>query len=452
VPWPICGWTCRPCREETISYVDKYRRSGERCEGILLTEWAIGHTGDIRWKKFGRIFIQMLKIEDIQRGMWAFSGQDGTISQDFRFLPDGFLGGYSHKNEHRWKYEDGKIILLDSEGRLSTVFSPVEDLPSEGSGRVLKFVGTSGHSGRTLVRREPSIGCFLRTHFWDDCVGKVFGRLQTVWDGEAGVLSDRTRGFTLPQSIREIGHTANDFRHIGLTAHLTMPRWNGDYPLYYLALNTSHDYFVVCEYDLVFNNIGLRAAVEKMVADGMDCVGYQLSKRSYHWGWAQNQDKWLKAELEQAKSSENYEIYGMMFPFVFLSRSAALYLYSRRLQITHLLQTGRVAEVWPFCESFVPTELKRAGFRMAALQPYVPAGAFYDWGNLRSWPEADQSTASIIHPVLSGDRFASRLVTIGEEESKTQEKSLAEWLRAQLSRPMDEPDRASVLKAIEAAK
>ena len=127
------------------------------------------------------------------------------------------------------------------------------------------------------------------------------------------------------------------FIRLGLPCHPMLKRmlwYNGDYVFYSLALNTDFDFFIVCEFDLAMNAIDLRNAVDRMIADGMDAVGSGMGKRSRGWGWHAPQTNWLRAEIAHAQSSEEFQqVHGVFFPFVMMSRQAALHLYSRRLEM-----------------------------------------------------------------------------------------------------------------------
>ncbi len=388
---------------------------------------------------------------------WVFQGGQGILCPDLWLVPGGIVGGHVSRLEHRWQYDDGKITFFNREGNPSSVLSRQAGM----SGREV-FTGAvlhdrTGGNTRTLTRNAPRVGCFLRTHFWAPTVARAYERLAKAWGGEVLLCSDQTNGFTLPPGVGEVAHSAGEFIRLGLPCHPLPKRmlwYNGDYVFYSLALNTDFDFFIVCEFDLAMNALDLRGTVDRMLADGMDAVGSGLGKRSRGWGWHAPQTSWLHAEIAHAKSAEDFQqVYGVFFPFVMMSRQAALHLYARRLEMARLWRTGRVAEEWPFCESFTATELHRGGFRIAELTKYVPADRLHmTVDNVQSWQEVEASSALVLHPVLDGGRFAKKVHAHGKTAAEEAGLSEIDWMRAQLGRPMSEEDRAALTSEIEQAE
>jgi hypothetical protein len=387
---------------------------------------------------------------------WKFEGGQGVLSPDLWLVPGGIVGGHVSRLEHRWQYQDGKITFFNREGAPSSILTRQPD--SNGglifSGPVLG--DRTGTNTRTLTREPPRVGCFLRTHFWAPTVARAYERLAAAWGGPVLLSSDQTNRFTVPEGIGEVPHSAGEFIRLGLPCHPLAKRmlwYNGDYVFYSLALNTDFDFFIVCEYDLAFNALDLRAVIDRMIADGMDAVGSGLGKRSRGWGWHAPQTKWVQAEIAHAKSAEDFQqVYGVFFPFVMMSRQAALHLYSRRLEMARLWRSGQVTEEWPFCESFTATELHRGGFKVANLTEYVPADRLHmTVDNVQSWQEVERASALMLHPVLDGARFAKKVHVHGHTAARAADLSEVDWMRQQLSRDMSDEDRAALTSEIELA-
>ena len=386
---------------------------------------------------------------------WILEGAHGVLSPDLWLVPGGLVGGHESRLEHRWTYQDGEITFFNREGAPASV---LKRQPAEG-GRVV-FAGPllhdrSGANTRVLRREAPRVGCFLRTHFWAPTVERAYDRLKAAWGGEVLLASDQTNAFSVPDGIGQVAHSAGEFIRLGLPCHPLMKRmlwYNGDYVFTSLALNTDFDFFLVCEYDLAMNAIDLRREVDRMIGDGMDAVGSGLGKRNRGWGWYGPQTSWLHAEIAHAQSSEVFDqVYGVFFPFVMMSRQAALHLYARRLEMARLWRAGKVTEEWPFCESFTATELHRGGYRIADLTKYVPAERLHmTVDNVQSWQEVENTAAMMVHPVLDGARFAKKVYAHGKFAVKGSALSEIDWMRAQLGREMSDEDRAALLSEIEA--
>ncbi len=385
---------------------------------------------------------------------WRLEGAQGVISPDLWLIPGGLIGGHVNRLEHRWSCEDDRITFFNREGAASSILTR---RPDE-NGRIV-FAGAmmaGAAQTRVLSRDAPRVGCFLRTHFWAPTVTRAYERLAAAWGGDVTLASDQTNRFSVPDGVNQIPHSASEFIRLGLPSHPGPKRmlwYNGDYVFYSLVLNTDYDFFLVCEYDLAMNALDLRGVVNQMIADGMDAVGSGLGKRARGWGWHAPQTSWLRAEIAHAKSAEDFQqVYGVFFPFVIMSRQAALHLYSRRLEMARLWRTGQVAEEWPFCESFTATELHRGGFKVADLKNYVPADRLHmTVDDVQSWQEVEASSALILHPVLDGGRFAKKVYSHGRTAARAAELSEIEWLHRQLDRRMSEDDRAALTKVIEEA-
>lgn len=254
---------------------------------------------------------------------------------------------------------------------------------------------------------KPEIGCFMRLHFWDEGVARALSRLSSAWGGEVGLAADQTRPFAIPVSAPRFDHSRQRFERLGLPLRPTRDSalWhNGDYVLYDLMLRTEYDYIILAEYDLAVN-CDLRALAHRAAESGVYLVidGF-MPRQPERWVWARAQADWDAFERPGAPERP---VYGSFFPFVLISRRAALWLFARRIV------NGRAAErvadpPWPFCESFVPTELAAADFSDRALSEAAPGPILLSDRDFHSWSVAETSDLAFIHPVEMGGRFVER--------------------------------------------
>ena len=120
----------------------------------------------------------------------------------------------------------------------------------------------------------------LKVHYWDDFVERRFRHLLgKVGTGDVYIFVDETHG-----SVGQIPHdrviraTERDVEGLGVLLHPPgkVFWFNADYPLYSLYLeNSSYDYYLMCEYDTVFN-IEIDEFVQTANRDRVDYVGYPI--------------------------------------------------------------------------------------------------------------------------------------------------------------------------------
>jgi hypothetical protein len=388
---------------------------------------------------------QMSGVEPPSRRPWVFGRGDGVVfSRDFELHDDGTIGGYDHPNERRWREEDGAIVLTRDDGTITCVLRPQEPTPlgeEVYSGQFL--LPHPGPPGTHVLKRPlPKIGCFLRTHFWDSAVELAYRTLADSWRGEVIVSSDQTRAFDIPADIPQIPHSLAKFE----TYMLPFPPsigfpiwWNGDYVLYDIFLNTDLDYFIISEYDL-YLDFNLRAAVDEIIRSGVEFAAFNVQAAEPHWSWFASQAAWDAFEGPRGVVSDP-QVYGCFFPLTFISRRVAAWLYARRVQAGFALRRPGAPQ-WPFCESFAATEAARTGLKIADIRPFLPEP--YEVSNVNpvSWSEIHQRSDKLIHPVLSGDRFVSKVLLHAQTLHPHDAKAESEWLHDRHGRLPEGADRS----------
>lgn len=379
----------------------------------------------------------MVDIADLGRKPWEFSNSHGVLSRNFWLMPEGKIGGYSHYNERGWRVVGETIELVREDGGVSCVLSKSTD---ENhliySGPALDGSANNYHS---LKRPKIKTGLFLRTHFWDDATERAFNSLQKVWAGEIFICADTTNGGNFPNDKKILPHSIEKLQNIGLVdrkSYGSMLWYNGDYPIYDIALSSNFDYFVIVEYDC-FVNCDLNSMVDKFIQSGDEFVSPDFREigSSEGWIWEEHQKK---SDIIDTGAG-SLPVYRCFFPFVFISRTAALHLFARRL-VAARARFGQDDAAWPFCESFVPTELMRAGFSCRSLDSYAGPLPYMTLFSAQSWDEVEAGniTTPFVHPVLSGQRLIDKLGFEASEREREGQGDSLEWLEAAASRNFSE--------------
>jgi hypothetical protein len=350
-----------------------------------------------------------ITAEQLAQRPWRLLSSDGAcLSEACIFARDGEILGCGDPDLRSWRLDDaGRLEILRADGSAGWVLRRIDAqgaiaLRSEG-------LRSAPGAGPMFVQTPPSIGCFLRAHYWDDGVARAHAQLCKAWGAAVAIAADQTRPFAIPEGTPRLDHSLRRFETLGLPL-LPQRRnalWhNGDYILYDLMLRTEHDHVILAEYDLAVN-CDLRALAEKAAQSGVDLVIDGFGKRlPEYWIWARDQQAWDRRERGDAPPRP---LFGSFFPFVFISRRAALWLFARRIANARLREThpGGGAP-WPFCESFVPTELVAAGFAVRSLSELAPAPVQMSDREFHSWSVFDKLAFSFVHPMLSGKPFIDR--------------------------------------------
>lgn len=383
-------------------------------------------------------------VEPLSNRTWVFCNGNGVVySPEFELRDDCTVGGHNGPNERRWRTENGAILLTRDDGTISCVLEsqashPVGEEVYRGEFRFSEPGQTVIH---VLKRELPKTACFLRTHFWDPVVELAHWALADSWRGQVIVSGDHTRPFDVPAHIPQIRHSLAKFKTYMLPlrpgAALAM-HWNGDYVLYDIFLNTDFDYFVVSEYDL-YLNVDLRAAVDEMIRSGVEFASLNVQPAPRDWMWSPIQTAWDAFEVVHGAASDS-QVYKCFFPLTFISRPAAAWLYARRVQAGFALRRPG-APKWPFCESFAATEAARSGLKIADIRRFLPEPQEISWGDAVSWSEIRQRPARMIHPVLSGHRFVSKLLIYARSLHPDDEAVRSRWLHDRFGRLPEGTDK-----------
>jgi hypothetical protein len=379
---------------------------------------------------------------------WIYSNVAGVLSTSFQLCENGSIVGYQHPNEARWQLAGNTLHILAANGRVTCKMNIDDSAGDDGqfclTGKCL--LDGARVNIHKLAMRPPSVGFFLRTHFWDEHVAEAYEQLAAQCGERPILLADVTRPFDVPAGVPVVPHSVAELVSYGLAIH-AKPNgvlwYNGDYALYAAALKTDFDYLAVCEFDLCVN-MSLSRLVAEAIDAGCDLVMDGTRPADSHWMWTKVQTAWDAAEGIDDPAS----VRKSFFPFVFISRRAVLYLFMRRLQGSFLAHRQGIKE-WPFCESFVPTELGRAGFSLHPLNRFAP-NADLTINQARTWAEAKASGRDMVHPALGGGRFVEKLINQAKVGKGEEAQDRRGWLLRQLPRLHSESGRTAVLAAASA--
>ena len=94
-----------------------------------------------------------ISVQELTNTVWQFGRGDGSvISKQFRLLPDGRIGGYSHPNESRWGIEGNMLVFYHSSGKHATHFTSFR----KGNGRwVISGPFPFAGNGTHVLRQMP---------------------------------------------------------------------------------------------------------------------------------------------------------------------------------------------------------------------------------------------------------------------------------------------------------
>jgi hypothetical protein len=216
--------------------------------------------------------------------------------------------------------------------------------------------------------------------------------------------------------------------------------YNGDYPLYDIALKTDYDIYVLCEFDC-FVNCSIDDIIDRYISERIDFSAPHLFEANdLSWLWEKIQ---RESDLVDY-NSDKLPVHGCIFPFTIASREAILYLYARRLTLARNRASRAPAGAWPFCESFVPSELTRAGFHCAPLEALVGHQEHMTVYKAWSWREIEDCSpeVSFVHPVLSGTKLVNKLVQYAYDTHGTDAESIATYLKSCRDRNFFDDEKA----------
>ncbi len=242
----------------------------------------------------------------------------------------------------------------------------------------------------------------FRTHIWDDYVERQYQRLRAnIGRGDLYVLLDETHGAVETGKDRVVSHTNAAIKSLGLAdaGSGNFLWYNGDYPLYFFYdRHPEYDFYLMSEYDVTINESIDRIVDEVAQADAGLLA---LSKGET------TEDKIVSCLDVYARE----ETQKRLICIAVFSREAVRALFDKRIELSLEHATGRIQR-WPFCENFIPAELRRCGFKLMELTD-VGSTESYDW-----WPpvlERDLDGLrhqTFIHPVLDDRRYVDSALRI----------------------------------------
>lgn len=242
----------------------------------------------------------------------------------------------------------------------------------------------------------------FRTHIWDDYVERQYQRLKAnIGRGYLYVLLDETNGPIETGKERVVSHTNPAIESLGLAdAKSGNFLWyNGDYPLYFFYdRHPEYDYYVMSEYDVTVNG-SIDSIVDEVAQAGAGLLAL------------------AKGETTEDKIVSCLDVYPReeaqkrLICIAVFSREAVRALFDKRIELSREYAAGRIRR-WPFCENFIPAELRRRGFKLMELTDFGSTEN-YDW-----WPPVlerdldDLQHQIFIHPVLDDRRYVDSALRI----------------------------------------
>ena len=251
----------------------------------------------------------------------------------------------------------------------------------------------------------------FKVHYWDDFVERRFRHLlRKVGTGDVYVFVDETHGSVgqIPHN-RVIRATERDVKRLDV---LSDPPgkvfwFNADYPLYYLYLqNSSYDYYLMCEYDTVFN-VEIDEFARTASNYRVDYVGLPLADDVRSWPWAKTCD---------GVYPDSVKLYNWLNAISLHSKRSVEFLLQRRQSLTRSYKGGDIIN-WPYSEAFIPTEMQNNGFVVRKLGDFGKVEK-YNW-----WPpnhERDLPSLQgqdFLHPVLDERKYVASCLRYGSLHS-----------------------------------
>lgn len=277
----------------------------------------------------------------------------------------------------------------------------------------------------------------FKLYYWDDMVARRLAELcASCGSGEVWAVVDDTNGYVDGVAHPRVFRTEEaDLRALGLT---TLPyrnaNWfNVDYQmLAFHAACPDYAYYVMVEYDCSVRH-DFDRTINRIEADEVDFAATPISTPIDEWGWVGTLEAlWPRGQIVKA----------LLTVSVFSAR-AVVHLGAARRELARRHAAGEIA-IWPFCEGYVPSVLRDAGFRSENLTRYGSTLCL-DW-----WPPYHETELpalarqDFIHPVLDGPRFVASMLRHSEPEA---------WFEpgSQVRRKLDLVAPALVVPALVAA-
>ncbi len=239
----------------------------------------------------------------------------------------------------------------------------------------------------------------FRAYYWNDDVAELARRFFAACpDGRQVVVADETRAKLPIDQYEVIAHT-DDLSAFGLPDYPEgRSLWyNNDYALYVLRRALpGYDYYVTAESDVAVN-VEIEPILAAAAARGIDIIGHELRQPGPDWHWYGN-GKAVFAEL-----------WAGLFVFTLASARAVDLLLETRQRQAEVFKAGALAE-WPFCESFIPSVLKRAGMNFAHIHEFVDTRNLSYRPHIQITDERANRPGTMVHSVLGRKDFIAAVV------------------------------------------
>jgi hypothetical protein len=237
----------------------------------------------------------------------------------------------------------------------------------------------------------------FKTHYWDDFVERRFQHLlRQVGTGDVYIFIDETRVPIGPvPHDRVVRATESQVERLDLLRYpLGKLFWyNADYPLYFVHQEKPYDYYLMCEYDAVFN-IAIDDFVFTAARNRVDYVGTPLANIS-HWN-----------ETCDGVYPSTTVLHNWLNAISLHSKRSVDYLFQRRKDLTRRHTAGEITS-WPYSEPFIATEMLNNGFVVSKLGDYGKAER-YNW-----WPPNHEQDLPLLqdqhflHPILDERKYVA---------------------------------------------
>jgi hypothetical protein len=251
----------------------------------------------------------------------------------------------------------------------------------------------------------------LKVHYWDDFVERRFRHLlRKVGRGDVYVFVDETHGSVgnIPHSL-VIRAAERDAERLDVLLHPPgkVFWFNADYPLYYLYLqNSSYDYYLMCEYDTVFN-VEIDHFVRTAARDRVDYVGFPLADSFHSWPWAQTCD---------GVYPDSFMLSNWLNAISLHSKRSVEFLLRRRQALTCRYKGGDITN-WPYSEAFIPTEMQNNGFVVRKLGDFGKVEKYNWWPPNHEMDLPSLQDQDFLHPVLDERKYVASCLRYGSLHS-----------------------------------
>jgi hypothetical protein len=243
----------------------------------------------------------------------------------------------------------------------------------------------------------------MTTGTWDPFVAKQFDRARVnVKSGDMFVLANETDGpLAIPQAYHPQSISEAMVRDFGLPILYDETLFCHNLDYFYIIFyrnNPAYEYYVFFDFP-VFIDTDVDALIAWAAHDEVALVAQPLDVPLADWAYTK----------PHASVYPPSALQGTLLPMVILSNAALAHLMRQRLALS-----ARYAQqpdfFWPFCEAFVPTELKLAGFKAAPLSDYGAVERFSWRPPILEGTLSDRRAPGFVHPLLDRPRYVAAML------------------------------------------